>query len=115
MCGPAGHLHCGARQQTAAAAQAVQLKNTLALGLCECVTSVGAETKEKVFWSKTFVRFNFILIDSVEIHFRILVLFANFNSHVKESSLCKKFNKTPYDVSGYSLPDQRAASLYSNC
>lgn len=33
MCGPAGRLHCGARQQTAAAAQAGQLKNTLVLGV----------------------------------------------------------------------------------
>lgn len=38
MCGLAGHLHCGARQQTAAAAQAGQLKNMLAFGLHKCVT-----------------------------------------------------------------------------
>lgn len=54
MCGPAGHLHCSARQQTAAAAQAGQLKNTLALRLCKCVTSARAQTKEKVVWSKIF-------------------------------------------------------------
>lgn len=33
MCGPVGPLHRGARQQTAAAAQAGRLKNTLVLGL----------------------------------------------------------------------------------
>lgn len=54
MCGLAGHLRCGARQQTAAAVQAGQLKNTLALGLCKCVTSARAEIKEKVVWPKTF-------------------------------------------------------------
>lgn len=54
MCGPAGHLHCGARQQTAAAAQAGQLKNTLALGLRKCVTSARAKIKEKVVWLNAF-------------------------------------------------------------
>lgn len=46
MCGPAGRLHCGARQQTAAAAQVGQLKNTLVLRLLsKCVTSARAEMK----------------------------------------------------------------------